>query len=150
MFALLQFDTEVQTFIQKPPFVVDKHSKPESYLTVITLICWSFCTGKWPQYASEDYHSNLPFTKCSERIHTIKCCFSFCTCTQAVFRQHSLYSLVHDSFDELKMDPTRKKTGICAFFFLIFLRHAEKSRIFFTKPVVFLSKNGQNLPKNVP
>ncbi len=66
-----------------------------------------------------------------------------------IIRQHSLYSLVHDSSDELKMCPMRKKLTICVFFLYFFLRHAKKCRIFFTKSVVFLSKNGQNLQKNV-
>ncbi len=37
-----------------------------------------------------------------------------------VVRQHSLYSLVHDSSDELKMCPTRKKTDIRLMEFFFF------------------------------
>ena len=64
-----------------------------------------------------------------------------------VLRQHSLYSLVNDSSDELKMCPTRKKklTFVC---FFIFSSDMTKSVGFlFTKSVVFSSKNGQNRQK---
>ncbi len=61
-------------------------------------------------------------------------------------RQHSLHSLVHDSSEDVKMCPTRKKTDICVFF--IFSSNMPKSVEFFiTKSVVFLSKNGQNPQK---
>ncbi len=64
-----------------------------------------------------------------------------------LIRQHSLYSLVHDSSDELKMCLTRKKDWHSRVFFYFFLRHAKKSRIFITKSVVFLSKMGKILKK---
>ena len=38
------------------------------------------------------------------------------TWRRSCFRQHSLYSLVDDSSDELKISPTRKKTDICVVF----------------------------------
>ncbi len=47
-------------------------------------------------------------------------------------RQHSLYSLIHGSSNELKMCLMRKKIDTRVFFYF-FLRHAKKSRIFFTK-----------------
>ncbi len=54
-------------------------------------------------------------------------------------RRHSVYSFVHDSSDELKMCPTRKKTDIQVFF-IFFPPTCKKKIIFFTKSVAFLSE----------
>ncbi len=77
----------------------------------------------WKEFPEPESHEWSYLTAYrSDSLHVLQT-ESGLTCT----RQNSLYSLVHDSSDELKMCQTRKKPDICVFF-SFFLRHADMPR----------------------